>query len=784
MLMVKPSDISYKPYLMNTIFNRILLVIFLLLPFKPVNAQVMLNGSFENNTAPLICSYNLLDVNFNNFMSNVTAFGGFTGGGNEIDLMLAGCNVPTIPNGLFCIALANVPSDAVAIRLSSPLVQGGVYQFYFWAYSDTTLRVQGDVEVGLSNNSQAFGVPIYTAATIPSTWVYYTVNFTAPINGNYITVRNKSGAIHWNRVDAFSFDTCSMNLYLGEDTTLCLGESVTLDASAFGTSFSWQDGSTNPSYNVNMPGVYWVNVTKDGCTWRDSINVNYAQAIPVNLGNDTILCEGDSLFLSATQPNALYQWQNFSDDSVYTVTTTGMYWVDVTRNNCVSRDTIIVWFNPMPYVDIGSDSTLCNGDTIVLNAQSAGDTYHWQDGDTNYIYTATQTGIYWVDITLDNCTMRDSVQLTFNTQPPVLLGNDTSLCAGDAIILNAYSPGFTYHWVTNATDSAILVSQSGIYWVDVTGDRCTTRDSILVVFNPYPVFSLGNDTTLCDGEVFTMNLSIPNSSYQWNNNSTGNIYTVNAAGTYWVDVTTNNCSSRDSIQVSYTALPQINIGNDTLLCENDTLLIDATLNGGSYQWNNNSSNPSIIINQSGIYWVDVTVNNCISRDSIEINYTNNPIVNLGENTSICEEAIIVLDAGITNAAYQWQDGSSNQIYTVTQPGTYFVTVIENNCYGSDTIIVEEEICEPVLIMPNTFTPNGDGQNDNFFPIEMSEIASATMTIYNRWGTQVFDTSDLKTGWNGKNNSGECITGTYFWIIEYVSKTNKLLSQNGTLLLVK
>ena len=169
----------------------------------------------------------------------------------------------------------------------------------------------------------------------------------------------------------------------------------------------------------------------------------------------------------------------------------------------------------------------------------------------------------------------------------------------------------------------------------------------------------------------------------------------------------------------------------------------------------------------------------MSRDSIEINYTNNPIVNLGENTSICEEAIIVLDAGITNAAYQWQDGSSNQIYTVTQPGTYFVTVIENNCYGSDTIIVEEEICEPVLIMPNTFTPNGDGQNDNFFPIEMSEIASATMTIYNRWGTQVFDTSDLKTGWNGKNNSGECITGTYFWIIEYVSKTNILLSQNGT-----
>jgi len=101
------------------------------------------------------------------------------------------------------LGVAADPSDAFTMQLSTPLVNGSTHTFTFWSYSDITFRVQGNVEIGASTNNSSFGTLIFTAPTVPNTWVFHTVTFVAPGAITNISVRNVAGAIHWNRVDNF-----------------------------------------------------------------------------------------------------------------------------------------------------------------------------------------------------------------------------------------------------------------------------------------------------------------------------------------------------------------------------------------------------------------------------------------------------------------------------------------------------------------------------------------------------------------------------------------------------
>lgn len=164
-------------------------------------SQTVINGSFESTSAGMSCQYNLANGTFNSMMSNVNAFGP----GNECDILINGCYNWGIPDGVRAVGLAASPSDAIALALSAPLVTGTSYTLSFWSYSEVSFRPQGNLEIGTSTSNAAFGTLIYTATTVPSTWINHTVTFIAPNNATHLTVRNVAGAIHWNHVDNFVF---------------------------------------------------------------------------------------------------------------------------------------------------------------------------------------------------------------------------------------------------------------------------------------------------------------------------------------------------------------------------------------------------------------------------------------------------------------------------------------------------------------------------------------------------------------------------------------------------
>jgi gliding motility-associated-like protein len=241
-----------------------------------------------------------------------------------------------------------------------------------------------------------------------------------------------------------------------------------------------------------------------------------------------------------------------------------------------------------------------------------------------------------------------------------------------------------------------------------------------------------------------------------------------------VEVTLNNCSSTDSVFVSYTPLPVVNLGNDTTLCEGEALLLDASTTNATYLWQDNSGNSQFTVEQSGLYSVQVSVNNCSSSDSLQVDFTALPVFTLGNDTTICSEDTLLLDLSIPGASFLWQDNSSSSFYEVTTGGTYSVVVTVDNCSSSESIVVELDECDISLEMPNVFTPNDDKKNDLFTPVLSKGIVSMTTVIYNRWGEQVFKSETLQIDWNGN----EMPDGTYFWIVDAMDANNRPLRKEG------
>ncbi len=130
--------------------------------------------------------------------------------------------------------------------------------------------------------------------------------------------------------------------------------------------------------------------------------------------------------------------------------------------------------------------------------------------------------------------------------------------------------------------------------------------------------------------------------------------------------------------------------------------------------------------------------------------------------------------------YRWQDGSTEPRYVVRQPGSYSVTVT-NLCYShSGDIDIDYESCAQELWMPNAFTPNGDGLNDRFLPVfsHPDEIEDFEMMVYDRWGSMVFLTKDMHTGWDG----GDLPRGMYVWVIRYKSAREEEHTVKGSVML--
>lgn len=240
----------------------------------------------------------------------------------------------------------------------------------------------------------------------------------------------------------------------------------------------------------------------------------------------------------------------------------------------------------------------------------------------------------------------------------------------------------------------------------------------------------------------------------------------------------------DNVVIEEVSAPEI---HELTLCEDESINLSAFLaaDAQGFDWSTGASTPEIIIDESGTYTVDITLGECVIRETFEVTLQEAPVVELATDLMICPGEEIILDAFSPNADFLWQDGSTGSSFTVTDAGTYSVALTIDQCVTSHTITILLDNCEAILEMPNAFTPNDDGKNDLFTPIRASGITSMQTVIYNRWGENIYTTRHLNIEWNGHlPNDEPAPTSTYYWRISYTDLFGETHSQKGTVTLMR
>lgn len=484
---------------------------------------------------------------------------------------------------------------------------------------------------------------------------------------------------------------------------VCVGELQTMlntsNASGSRLTYKWSDRrsvsnardyftlfSSEGNYPIKMI------VTDNGCSDSITQSVTVSANPLVNFGLDFSTC-GDSYVLDGENVGSTYLWSNHSTDKTLNITNSGTYWLKVTTPaGCNLADTVQITLDTVLEVHLGADNEFC--DSTRLDAGIPGSTYTWSTGSTKRNLDIVASNLYWVDVRDQNgCTDRDSINVTIVATQVPSLGNDQNGCTGDEFTLD---PGFSassYVWSTSSTASTLSVTSTGQYRVTTTDDNgCVARDTVNITINENPTLNLGTDGIVCDSVLY--DVSQAGVSYTWNDGTTLPNKTIQLAGQYWVRLTniSSSCTTSDTLNVTIAPNPIVDLGNDTTLCDNTSLTLAAQNIGSSFLWTGGSTDPSLVVNTSGEYAVQVTsAQGCVTTDSINVSVRGPFTTSLGEDFVLCNGLTKELTSSIEGTQYAWfKDGASLPVTTrfliVDTIGSYAIVVTDAfSCRATDTI---------------------------------------------------------------------------------------------------
>lgn len=399
---------------------------------------------------------------------------------------------------------------------------------------------------------QATNILWSTNDTSPSTWIQQ--------GGDYWVTYDVYGC---NYTDTFTVTLDGFTVDLGEDTTYCSSNPLNITlAPNTGSAWSWSNGQAGPSINVNSPGSYWVVATDTatGCTGTDTIHIGL-QSGPEPSIPSPAFCEGETVTIQADPgnqfPGASVLWSNGDTLAQSDFGTGGWIWVELTdADGCSGRDSAFLTTLPNPMVNLGPDTSLCRIEGFNLAAPSGFSTYLWSNGDSLPSVAISQPGPIWVEVVDANgCIARDTIEISEQPLPVPSIGSDTLVCEPASSLLLAVQPnGFgNYLWSTGETTEEITVQEPGTYSVVVSNQPgCEDSARVTVEFGELPSPELGPDRDICRQDDATMSLApVPGTSILWWDGNTEWNTTPERSGTYWVQLT-NECGSvRDSITLRF-----------------------------------------------------------------------------------------------------------------------------------------------------------------------------------------------------------------------------------------
>lgn len=545
---------------------------------------------------------------------------------------------------------------------------------------------------------------------------------------------------------------------------------------------------------------------------RDSVRISIEKPV-ITARADTALCEGVSLQMDVTGDAASYQWtpadglsQTNGANPLATPNTTTAYVVTgKTLHGCEAKDTVNVIVHPLPDIKSISDTTICGPGNVRLNTTGSAASYSWSPGgdlsdpsvaspmasvasSAQYIVTG-ESGL--------GCIAYDTVNVKVVDALVLQVRNDTLICEGSNAQLQSVSNATLYSWTpsTGLTNSSISnpiaspLNTTQYILTATTKDGCSGKDTVSIAVNAAPVITLTNDTLICPNTSVQLTAT-GGISYQWNSSSTlsnpnisNPIATPQSFTTYLVKVTDgNNCTSTSAVDVDVRDYPVLTAWGDASICEGEATKLFAT-GGHQYQWNPGtalndpqSAQPVASPLSTTQYSVYIKENICNIDTTIDVRIDVNPIpdVNVLKSNDInCVVRTAQLFA--TGASsYTWSPGANLDNANRPDPvagidTTTLFTVkgtTEYGCSSIDSILVKVTAeGNPLFVLPNVFTPNGDRINDCFGLTKWGRIQLQEFSVYNRWGEKVFSTNNSNACWDGTYKGILQASGTFVYVVK-------------------
>ncbi len=602
------------------------------------------------------------------------------------------------------------------------------------------------------------------------------------------------------------------------DDTICTGQTATLTANG-GTTYTWTAGATSTGVNTATASpaattTYTVTGTTAGCSGTAIATVT-VNPIPVILVNSPSICPGIVTTLTATG-GTTYTWSaGATSTGVNTATVnplvTTTYTVTGTTGGCSSTAVSTVTVGGGLTITV-TDDTICPGQTATLTA-SGGTTYTWTAGATSSgVSTATASPIttttYTVTGNTGGCSGTAVATVLLNPIPTILV-NSPTICVGATATLTA-TGGTSYSWSAGATSTGVNTATASpgattSYTVTGTNLGCTNTAISTVTVNPIPVI-LVNSPTICGGTTTTLTATGA-TSYTWSAGATStgvNTATVSPMTntTYTVTGTSLGCSGTAVATVTMGANISLTTIGDTI-CSGNAATITAT-GATSYTWSSGATSSGVNTASASpafttTYTVTGTTAGCTGTATVTVLVYPSPIASFTAplSTSEIEPTVHFTNHSIGALTYNWNFGDiinpstntstlDNPSHSYINSGEYCITLIATNhtCVDSSTICIAI-IPEFTFYIPNAFTPNRDGNNDEFYGIG-TNIAAYQMSVFNRWGELIFYSDDIHKHWIGDVNSNGNIAqeDVYVYVFNVTDVGGKEHKYIGGVTLVK
>lgn len=639
----------------------------------------------------------------------------------------------------------------------------------------------------------------------PHQWIGTNVNDTSTTivvdtSGYYsIMVTNQYGCSNLTTVQVIisdPFDSISPGMFLIQDIDLNDSVSICDNENLFVMVF---DSITNPTVDQTM------------CI-EDLFQVQWTITPSTILFSPTTNC--GSFTINNLNPNQ-----------------TGWYSITgaIIRRSACDTDTVYITHNyyievlPTPpsgsfTIPITGDTLICPGDSVVLTA-SGPPQFLWSTGDTTASIVVTQPGSYTVSYadTTTNSFGCSGIQswsgsVVVNIKaPPTLIINpgDGVICPGDSVQLLCSGTGL-YQWQgpngpVGGNTPFIYVTTPGTYYcvlTDADGCQLVSNSVVIGQYNT-PYLQAMPAPILCGpGDTVTISVvSGSSSQVVWQAPLSGNATTqyITTPGTYTCLITACGITTPTSITVTGTTVSaQATILGPYPVCAGDSTVLMANTGPFTYLWNPGAmTGDTVIVTTSGTYALTVTdAAGCTAQDTVQVNFQpNNLNAPFATDTSICIGQFANLVANGSGGSVFWYStaslngspiasGNNLTVGPLFNNTTYYIVVNDGLCQSpSSAVDVTMENCPPFV--PNVFSPDGDGNNDNWM-VYFPGADNVHVWIYNRWGQLIYEFSDVYKGWDGTvmQTGMPASDGVYYYVAEVAVPSLGIDKHTGFLHLIR